>query len=67
MEELIFKLAVTVNELKDKLSCLSEEEFGTCICMLLEEYCREHEMDVVELSEKLHNTIQEVNKDLGKY
>jgi hypothetical protein len=35
--------------------------------MLLEEYCREHEMDVVEFSGKLHNTIQEVNKDLGKY
>lgn len=37
------------------------------VCMILEELCKEHEADVVEVSKDLCVTVKEVNKELGKY
>lgn len=45
----------------------SQVSFESCICMLLGEYCKEHDLDIVERVDEIRDVVHMVNKELGKY
>lgn len=53
--------------IKDDMAKMSQAAFETCICMLLEEYCREHDLNIVSEINSLIDVICMVNEELGKY
>ena len=44
-----------------------EVRFSSFICMALEEWCREHDEDVVEKAMGIAGIIAAVNDELGRY
>lgn len=52
---------------KDEFLKFSQVAFESCICMLLEEYCKKHELDIVERVDEIRDVIYMVNEELGKY
>ncbi len=46
---------------------LDEAAFGSLYCMILEEWCRYHDADVVNQIDMYSQMIKEVNDTCGKY
>lgn len=55
------------NDIKDKTNELDKVSFGTIICMLMEEWCKANDSNVVEISKELAGLIKEVNEEEGRY
>lgn len=55
------------SEVQGKFLTLNEVSFKATICMLMEVYCKEHDIDVVEMSEDLAITVRKVVKEFGRY
>ena len=51
----------------EKTNAMDETSFGTFCCMITEEFCKAHSLDVVEFSQRLADSIWMVNKDFGRY
>lgn len=51
----------------EKTNAMDETSFGTFCCMITEEFCKTHSLDVVEFSQRLADSIWMVNKDFGRY
>lgn len=66
LEELI-QVRDFIYAIKDDMAKMSQASFETCICMLLEEYCRENDLDIVSEINSLKDVICMVNEELGKY
>ena len=66
LEELIH-VRNFIYTIKDDIVKMSQASFETCICMLLEEYCRENDLDIVSEIDSLKDVIHMVNEELGKY
>ena len=56
-----------LNDIKGKTNALDEVCFGTIICMLMEEWCKANDSDVVEFSNEIAGLIKEVNEEEGRY
>ena len=56
-----------LDETLPKTNAMSYTDFGAFICMLLEEWCCEHEQDIKEVITDLSNVILEVNSMCGTY
>lgn len=54
-------------EIQEKFLTLKEASFYATIGMLMEAYCKAHNIDVIEMSENLKTTIREVIEECGKY
>ena len=66
MEELA-QIGKFIQNIKGEFLKLSQEAFESCICMLLEEYCKEHDLDIVERVDEIRDVVHMVNEELGKY
>ncbi len=66
LEELIY-VKDFIYAIKDDMAKMSQASFETCICMLLEEYCKENDLDIVSEIDSLRDVIHMVNKELEKY
>ena len=71
MEEKMMKELAQVEKfilsIKGEFLEFSQVSFESCICMLLEEYCKEHEIDIVERVDEIRDVVHMVNKQFGKY
>lgn len=67
MNEQIMEVSVFLEENKAQMASWEQACFGSFICMAMEEYCRAHEMDVVEMAADLAKMVAEVNELMGKY
>lgn len=56
-----------LNDIKEKTNALDGVCFGAIICMLMEEWCKANDSDVVEFSNKNAGLIKEVNEEEGRY
>ena len=65
--EAMMKAAKFINETMKFWGRLDEAIFRALISMMLEEYCRVNDLDVVEFSNMINEKIKEVNDKLGKY
>ena len=63
----LFQVSEFIFEAREKILELSQGAFESCICMLLEEYCKKHELDIVERVDEIRDVIYMVNEELGKY
>lgn len=63
----LFQVSEFIFEAREKILKLSQEAFESCICMLLEEYCKKHELDIVERVDEIRDVVHMVNDELGKY
>lgn len=41
--------------------------FESMVCMLLEEYCKFNDLDVVVMAEEIATTVKNVNAEIGRY
>lgn len=41
--------------------------FGSFLCMLSEEWCKQHDENVVEFTQTIAQMVTEVNNELGEY
>ena len=58
--ETITKLIPTTNKMD--VSC-----FGTLICVLMEEWCKENDYDITKFVNNIHEIVMEVQEGRGKY
>ena len=65
--EKLVRLYEVMQEMVEKTNQLDEAEFNSLYCMLLEEWCRAHDKDVVNQIELYAQMIKEVNETCGKY
>ena len=54
-------------EVKEKTNKMEAEVFISVIAMLLGEWCRENNEDVIEITQTLLNAVVGVNKEYGSY
>lgn len=52
---------------KDRANNLSKNAFETFCCMIMEEYCRENSMDVVDFSQSIADNVRIMVKRKGSY
>lgn len=60
IHEFLLSIIQTTNQ-------MTQQAFGTVVCMLLEEYCKNNDLDAVEMMNNLNNIMSEVNTTMGKY
>lgn len=65
--ENLSKVLDIINDIMEKTKGFSSLAFESMWCMVLEEYCKARELDILEVVNSLHNGVIEVNKELGKY
>jgi len=65
--EMLGRIMEAVGRTTEFMKNLNEDEAGALICMLMEEWCRVQDEDVVEFSQMLADMVRQVNWDLGKY
>ena len=51
----------------EKTNAMDKISFGTFCCMITEEFCKAHSLDVVGFSQWLADSIKMLNKDYGRY
>lgn len=56
-----------IEEHRDKFVKWDDAIFMTCICMMLEEYCKANKLDVVEMAGMIAGSVLDVNAFHGKY
>lgn len=66
-DEMLGKIMGLMAKAVELMKDLNEAEAGGMICMLMEEWCRMQDEDVVEFSQMLADMVRQVNWDLGKY
>lgn len=66
-ELLILLNEVMTSELFQKLIELDEFTFLPIFCMMLEEYAKKHNLDMVDVTKVIHESALGVNEALGKY
>lgn len=66
-DEMVVKIMGLMAKAVELMKDLNEAETGGMICMLMEEWCRMQDGDVVEFSQMLADMVRQVNWDLGKY
>ena len=63
----MFKVYDFLESVKEKTNEMQWNEFTTLICMLMEEWCKANNDDVVEMSSTIARIVSEVNEEEGKY
>lgn len=61
------KAYMTLMEIIPHMVKLEEVAFGSCLCMILEEWCKAHDKDIVDYIHDISGVIEKVNNDLGRY
>lgn len=56
-----------IMETTDKIKHMDIVNFGTYICMLIEEYYKANKLDATEMADTLCNLVKEVNEEEGRY
>lgn len=56
-----------VMEESENIAKWEEPVFQATVCMLMEEYCRVHNLDVIEMSKTVAETVKAVNEAFGEY
>lgn len=69
MNERMFGLILTVvnNVIKEVKNEMDVPAFTCFVCMLLEEFCKVKEEDVVEVTEMINAAVKQVNETEGRY
>lgn len=55
------------NVIEDVKYEMDTPEFMCFVCMLLEEFCKAKEVDIVEVTNKIAETVRQVNDECGRY
>lgn len=63
----IFEAQDAVMEIMETTNKMDKETFMLTICMLMEEWCKAHDSDIVQDIEKIKTLIIDVNNECGKY
>lgn len=66
MEELMIAFEI-LTDIAPRTNRMNMTAFGSFYCMLLEEWCKEHNENIVEFINNVHITVIEVNADMGRY
>ena len=66
MEEMA-RATVLLEQIIEQTNKLDYGIFGGVWCMILEEYCKEHEIDIREASVQMMVIINEMQDELGRY
>ena len=56
-----------LNSTKELIENMNFVEFIPYVCMVLEEYSKSNNLDVVELTKAILPLVQDVNAELGRY
>ena len=56
-----------IQKVMDQMGSARKEVFASFIAMLMEEYCYQHDLNVVEELQMLTETAKRINDEMGKY
>ena len=56
-----------INKNQDMMNKLDKASFQALICMIMEEWCKANDDDVVKFSEFITEAVRQINAELGKY
>lgn len=66
-EEDFIDTSELLEDIHQKTNKLDDWRFEALICMLIEEYCKANDMDVIEMGNEIATAIREINEAYGRY
>jgi len=64
---IISNMQNAVNDITAQLKEYDKAQLQTILCMVLEEYCFDHELSMVETIKEMYDTARNINEVFGAY